>query len=479
MFDKMKLSKAAIFILIIIAFLSLTSESSAKLLTKKDLTDVLLTANLFISKTEPFSHYLGYIAEGGHFVGAAFVTTEVVPDESWGYRDQIAILVGVDAKGKITGVKVLSEFESPRYTRGLLSYGSWFLAQFEQKDAGDNFVLEYDIDAITGATITSSAINRSIKAGLELITEEVLYQQVDKDSPVKHLFFQHLFWQIDFIFLWIILGLAFFSFFKKNEFLRYVTLGMAFAYLGIFKGGGFSINDVLRSFSFHHPVFLNNLYWYSLVVIAIGLTVIAGRFYCGWLCPFGAFLEVLFRLVPIEWTITENTDRFLKIIKYVNLVILLLIALLFANRILAIYLAGIIEPFATFFHLDGDLISWLWLILMLVFSSVISRFYCRYFCPLGAFFAVLSAVCAFLKLRRLSVNLPRENCKGCRLAQEKCQMDAISYHEELNRPSIDGNECLLCNTCSAYCPVACEKLQPARSKDFMSRLGAKTSLGEM
>lgn len=87
-----------------------------------------------------------------------FLTTEVVPDESWGYRDQIATLVGIDAKGKITGVKVLSEFESPRYTKGLLADGSWFPTQFEEKDAGDNFILEGDIDAITGATITSSTV---------------------------------------------------------------------------------------------------------------------------------------------------------------------------------------------------------------------------------------------------------------------------------------------------------------------------------
>ncbi len=87
-----------------------------------------------------------------------FLTTEVVPDESWGYRDQIATLVGIDAKGKITGVKVLSEFESPRYTKELLADGSWFLTQFEEKDAGDNCILEGDIDAITGATITSSTV---------------------------------------------------------------------------------------------------------------------------------------------------------------------------------------------------------------------------------------------------------------------------------------------------------------------------------
>lgn len=188
------------------------------------------------------------------------------------------------------------------------------------------------------------------------------------------------------------------------------------------------------------------------------MAVIAGRFYCGWLCPFGAILEVLFRLVPIEWTIAGSTDKFLKVIKYVNLLILFLIAFLFANKILATYLAGIIEPFATFFHLDGDLISWLWLILMLILSSAISRFYCRYFCPLGAFFAVLSGVSSFLKLRQLSVNLPQESCKGCRLAQEKCQMDAISYDEEFKKPSIDGNECFMCNSCAANCPAESKKL---------------------
>jgi len=473
MFDKIKLSKATIFILIIIAFLSLTSESSAKLVTKEDLADVLPAATMFVRKTEPFGYYLGYTTEGGHLVGAAFLTTEVVPDKSWGYRDQIATLVGVDLKGKITGVNVLSEFENPRYTKGLLSDGSWFLEQFKQKDAGAAFMLNDDIDAISGATISSSAINRSIKAGLQLVTEKVLYQQVDKGSqvdkgtPSSHLFLQELFWQIDILFLWITLGLAFLSFFKKNEFLRYLTLGMSFAYLGIFKGGGFSLIDVIRLLSFHNPVLSANLYWYSLVVIAIGLTVIAGRFYCGWLCPFGAIIEVLFRLVPIEWRVTGNTDRFLKMVKYVNLVILLMIAFFFANKVLAVYLIGIIEPFATLFHLDGGLISWIWLILMLIMSSAISRFYCRYFCPLGAFFAVLSGVSSFLKLRQLNINLPREDCRGCMSAQKACQMGAIAYHEEITKPSIDDNECLLCNTCLASCPVACEKLQPARSKDIL------------
>jgi len=454
----MRLVEAAIFILGTIGPLYSTPKCFAESVRKKDLADVLPAANVFIRKTEPFGHYLGYTTESEYFMGVAFMTTEVVPEETWGYRDQIVTLVGVDTAGKITGVKVLSEFESPRYTKGFLSDGSWFLTQFEGKDAGDNFVLENDIDGITGATITSSAVTRSIKSGLQLITEKVLYQEVDKDNPVKHLLFQHLLWQIDFIFLWIIVALAFFSFFERSKYFRYFTLGLSFAYVGILMGGGFSINDVLRLLSFHSPVFLNNLYWYSLVIIALGLTVIAGRFYCGWLCPFGAILEVLHRLIPIEWTITESTDRYLKLIKYANLAILLIIAFLLKNKILATYTAGFIEPFATFFNLHGDLISWIWLVSMLFISSVISRFYCRYFCPLGAFFALLSGLSSLLRIRQLSVNLPQGNCKGCRLAQKKCQMDAIGYDEELQKPSIDSNECFMCNICAANCPVESRKL---------------------
>ena len=467
-YDLMK-PRILLLILGIIVFLSAASHSSAKLVTEKDLKDVLSAADKFVRQTDPFGHYLGYNSlVGGQFVGVVFLTTEVVPEESWGYRDQITTLVGVDVSGRISGVKILSEFESPRYTQGLLGDGSWFLTQFTGKDSSDSFVLSYDIDAITGATITSSAITHSIKSGLQLITKEVLYQRVNEDSIVKHDFLQHLIWQIDLILLWITAGLAFFAFLRKNQFLRYCALGMAFAYLGVYKGGGFSLIDVIRLLSFHNPVLLTNLYWYSLVVVAIGLTIIAGRAYCGWLCPFGAFTEILFRLTPLEWRISGNADKILKIIKYINLVILLVIAFVISDKLFAVYLIGIIEPFATFFHLDGDLVSWTWLIAMLLFSSVVSRFFCRYFCPLGAFFAVIVSVCVFLKLRCFRVNLPQEGCRGCKLAQKECQIDAINYDEESHKPSIDGNECMMCNRCSSKCPIECKKLELKNGKGHIS-----------
>ena len=125
----MKLAKPAVFMLGIILFLSLTAECLAEPVAKRDLVDVLPAAGLFVRETDPFGYYLGYTTGGADLVGVAFLTTEVVPEESWGYRQQIATLVGVDVEGKITGVKVLSEFETPRYAKGLLSGESWFLKQ--------------------------------------------------------------------------------------------------------------------------------------------------------------------------------------------------------------------------------------------------------------------------------------------------------------------------------------------------------------
>ncbi len=452
---KIKFSRACILIAAIILFINSTSESAVKQVTLKDLEYVLPAATDFVRKTAPLPYYAGYTIPNGLLSGVAFVTTEVVPDDSWGYSSQIEILVGMDIQGKITAVKVLSEFESPRYTKGLLKEGSWFLTQFENMDADDRFVLQYDVDAISGATITSSTVNRSIKTGLQLMTLEVLSRELITESP-EHSFWQHLLWQIDLLLLWMITGMAFYAFFRRDKSLRYFALGMAFAYLGIYKGGGFSLIDILRVLSFRAPIFLNNLYWYSLLAIAIVVTLIAGRFYCGWLCPFGAFTELLYKVIPLKWTPTETVDRCLKLVKFINLIILLMLGLIFTNPLFAIYLIGIIEPFGTFFHLDGDVISWLWLAFILIMSCVISRFYCRYFCPLGAFFAVAAAIASFLKLKQirielLSVNGCQEGCQGCRIAQKQCQMNAISYDLELMQPDIDENECFMCNACAAVC----------------------------
>jgi len=90
----------------------------------------------------------------------------VIPAEGDGYAGPIDMLVGIDPKGNITGLEVLSQQETPglgarcvEIKRGQKS--PWFLAQFKGKTAADLNLK--NIQAITGSTITSEAIIKGVK----------------------------------------------------------------------------------------------------------------------------------------------------------------------------------------------------------------------------------------------------------------------------------------------------------------------------
>jgi electron transport complex protein RnfG len=97
-------------------------------------------------------------------------TTEVVPLER-GYGGPIAILVGIDAKGVISGI-VIGEHHEP--------YGDFsidtpeFAAQFRGKDVRDPFRLGGDIDAVSRATITMSSAVRAIRNSARRVARQFI-----------------------------------------------------------------------------------------------------------------------------------------------------------------------------------------------------------------------------------------------------------------------------------------------------------------
>ncbi len=89
-----------------------------------------------------------------------------------GDQAPIEMLVGVNRNGTINGVKILKSLETP----GLGANASnphyyvdkkkkiTFLGQFKGKKVTDPFIPKKDVIAITGATITSTAVSRGVKA---------------------------------------------------------------------------------------------------------------------------------------------------------------------------------------------------------------------------------------------------------------------------------------------------------------------------
>ncbi|MBI5700194.1 RnfABCDGE type electron transport complex subunit G [Candidatus Saganbacteria bacterium] len=86
-----------------------------------------------------------------------------------GYGGKIGMLVGVDTEGKVTGVKILSQKETPGLGVNILKES--FLSQFKDKTADDPIEPKKDIEAITGATISSRAVSNGVRQSIRSANE--------------------------------------------------------------------------------------------------------------------------------------------------------------------------------------------------------------------------------------------------------------------------------------------------------------------
>lgn len=90
-----------------------------------------------------------------------------------GFGGEIAVTVGINVNSRITGVKIGSNSETPGL--GSKTADDGFTAQFTDSDINKDFVVvkrppsaENDIQAVSGATVSSSAVTNAVSASAEL-----------------------------------------------------------------------------------------------------------------------------------------------------------------------------------------------------------------------------------------------------------------------------------------------------------------------
>ncbi|MCF0142520.1 MAG: 4Fe-4S binding protein, partial [Parasporobacterium sp.] len=186
-------------------------------------------------------------------------------------------------------------------------------------------------------------------------------------------------------------------------------------------------------------------------VLFLVLTLIFGRFFCGFLCAFGTLGDILYfagsRLFKFKFKVPEKADRILKYLKYV---ILVWVLVLWIFGIETFRSANPWTAFGCMFSLPPDfsyaftslLAGSLILIVILIGSVFIERFFCRYLCPLGAIYSLVSRL-RFVKLRK-----PRKSCGNCRLCTNKCKMGIPLYQTD----TVKSGECINCMQCVSPCP---------------------------
>ena len=102
--------------------------------------------------------------KGGRYVGAAFESTS-----GRGYGGDIRVMVGVQADQTVRQIRILSHQETPGLGSKIADPA--FKDQFKSRSAvGTKWAVKKDggdIDAVTGATISSRAVTEAVRRGLE------------------------------------------------------------------------------------------------------------------------------------------------------------------------------------------------------------------------------------------------------------------------------------------------------------------------
>jgi NosR/NirI family transcriptional regulator, nitrous oxide reductase regulator len=230
----------------------------------------------------------------------------------------------------------------------------------------------------------------------------------------------------------LLLALATAAFVTKAPGLRWAALLGTLAFLGFADRSFLSISHLSGGLRVGPDLYLSDLRLLLLVAFTVVTTLLVGRVFCGYLCPFGALQDLLDWFVPRRWKreMAARTHERAKWIKYGVLALVLAPALLGSGVSLFQYF----EPFGTVFFLSPSLLLWSIALGLLAGCAVVPRFYCRYVCPLGAALALGSLLAPF-RIRRV------EQCTVCKVCEQRCPTRAIRAER------IAFEECVRCNVC--------------------------------
>ena len=196
---------------------------------------------------------------------------------------------------------------------------------------------------------------------------------------------------------------------------------------------------------------------YYITGFLILLGVLLGRFICGFLCPFG-WLQELLHKIPGKKLSTKK----LKPLTYLKYAFLLLAVVLLpaivvndlgmGDPFFCKYICpqGVLEGAIPLAAVNEGIRSALGplfnkkliiLIVVVVLSVLFYRPFCKWICPLGAFYALMN------KVSLLSIKVDEHKCVSCGKCARVCKMD-VDVTKTPNH-----TECIRCGKCITACPT--------------------------
>jgi ferredoxin-type protein NapH len=244
------------------------------------------------------------------------------------------------------------------------------------------------------------------------------------------------------------------------------------------------------------------------IAIVMGMIVITslilGRFFCGWLCPFGLYMDLLSRLRKVlgkrHLNFSEKTNIMLRQSRYLILAIIIITSFVFATAtIFGTELvpgtfpggpqgteAGIVsyinEPFCLVcpmrplclaaeggvgainfsfmfqitygplktlgFYLTS--INVIILVVITLLSLAYRRFWCR-ICPMGGLTALFSTFTPFKQIAITKLEKDEKKCVKCGVCKRVCPTQVTEVFDQKGG-DVTVSGCMLCFRCVEMCP---------------------------
>ena len=238
--------------------------------------------------------------------------------------------------------------------------------------------------------------------------------------------------------------------------------------------------------------------------VIITMSIALGRFFCGWLCPFGLYMDLLTRIRKAfkkrHLNFSQKTNTALGQFRYVIIAILLILSVIFGSYAIfgtelipgtipggpegteAGIVGNINEPFClvcpmrplcvlaecglgymkfsyvsqitygplyvTGFYITS--INLAVLIAVTILSLAYRRFWCR-ICPLGALTALFSTFSPFKHIALTKLHKDERKCTKCGICKRVCPTQVTEVYDKKGG-DVTVSRCMLCFRCVEMCP---------------------------
>ncbi|WP_145925576.1 FMN-binding protein [Dehalogenimonas formicexedens] len=294
--------------------------------------------------------------------------------EGPGYGGPMSVLVNWTLDGTITAVNVPRHHEDMPWWKVL--FKDKFFNQYIGRSYSEPLLLDSDIDAATGSTVSSNGVAVGVRNGRLVLASYLGHPYSGPREPLKFGWPEIL----------VVAGMALaviartLPVLKGRSWPRLLTLFYGFIILGVWLSIPLSLTNIASWLVGYAPHLQTFLVMYLMVFGVIGLTVIFGKnFYCFWLCPYSAVQESLHLITDKKTRPGPKLFKVLHNTRFVLLFIAVFLVLLLKNPSVSVF-----EPWNVLFSMKGTTDQWVLMIFALVSALFVYNFWCHYLCPVGA-----------------------------------------------------------------------------------------------